>query len=226
MYETAVVRLVDRALIGGNALLLVGGTPGSDRSDALWGGGGSDASGAAGRGLLSLALADLALRWGSGSGGSVSSLTPRSSAASTVAVRLCAAEVGYEIRDLCGGSGGGGKQRTSAALPSKWALSARGVLAALASPSLSLNEGGNGICRRMSGGGGGADAAPTLLTSRVLVEVTEVRAEGVEEALASFRKVGQPSEGASVCVRFLPVLAIIVKPEQQKQRCSSRKAQQ
>ena len=72
---------MDRAIAGGNALLLVTGTPGSGRSHTLWGklrwhGGSATAvagaapapAGIERQGLLPLALADLAHRWRCGNG--------------------------------------------------------------------------------------------------------------------------------------------------------------
>lgn len=73
------------------------------------------------------------------------------------------------------------------------------MLAVMASPSRSSDGGGGG------GGGGGrrrksagrgshhGQAAAGLLTSEVLVGVTEVTAEGVAEALALVGQVGQAS---------------------------------
>lgn len=81
VYAAAASRLVDRAITGGNALLLVTGTPGSGRSHTLLGKGPrqlNSATAAAGaavvasegmeQGLLPLALADLAHRWRCGNG--------------------------------------------------------------------------------------------------------------------------------------------------------------
>lgn len=80
VYAAAASRLVDRAITGGNALLLVTGTPGSGRSHTLLGKGPrcDSAAATAGaapaapegieQGLLPLALADLAHRWRCGNG--------------------------------------------------------------------------------------------------------------------------------------------------------------
>lgn len=80
MYAAAASRLVDRAITGGKALLLIAGTPGSGRSHTLWGApqhnstaatpvaAAAAATGIEEQGLLSLALADLSRRWNCGNG--------------------------------------------------------------------------------------------------------------------------------------------------------------
>ena len=79
MYAAAASRLVDRAIIGGKALLLIAGTPGSGRSHTLWGAPlqqqrsaltpvAAAPTGIEEQGLLPLALADLSRRWSCGNG--------------------------------------------------------------------------------------------------------------------------------------------------------------
>ncbi|CAN0138596.1 unnamed protein product, partial [Ectocarpus sp. 8 AP-2014] len=100
-----------------------------------------------------------------------------------------------------GGDGRGRKPAQSPHSPSRWATSARDLLTGLtSSPSpprplqFSVGSVGGGFGRRSSAGGGragkGAVAAAdgVLLASRVLAGVTEVHAEGVEAALALFRR--------------------------------------
>ncbi|CAN0069491.1 unnamed protein product, partial [Ectocarpus sp. 13 AM-2016] len=100
-----------------------------------------------------------------------------------------------------GGDGRGRKPAQSPRSPSRWATSAMDLLTGLTSSSspprplrFSAGSGGGGCARRNSVGGGrageGAVAAAdgVLLASRVLAGVTEVHAEGVEEALALFRR--------------------------------------
>ena len=73
--------------------------------------------------------------------------------------------------------------------PTRRRFSAKGMLAVLASPSRS-SDGGGGGRRRKSAGRGSQGATAGLLTSQVLVGVTEVTAGGVAEALAFVRQVG------------------------------------
>lgn len=269
VFAAAASRLVDRTICGGNALLLVAGTPGSGRSHTLWGtlptqrenAGVSPAAAAATteagkeeQGLVPQALTDLVRRWrcGNGSpfyhssaaaatGARFSSCAAASSSPSRppfslpFAFRLCAAELfpggvatgndddgdgtpssstTTRTRDLLhrgslvvschtdpGNVRGRKESLSSSRSPRRWALSARDALAGLASspspspspPRSSVGENiGGGFRSRGSVGRGGTTAADgALLTSRVLAGVTDVCAEGVDEALALVRKVGQ-----------------------------------
>lgn len=127
-----------------------------------------------------------------------------------------------------GGDGRGRKPAQSPRSPSRWASSARDLLTGLTSPSpspprplrFSVGSDGGGFGGRNSLGGGragkGAVAAAdgVLLASRVLAGVTEFRAEGVEAALALFRRVRKAGrlgrfEGASrAWYRFSSWLAL------------------
>lgn len=111
MYAASAARLVDRAIIGENGLLLLAGTPGSGRSHTLWGKGGASPLHHYHRhlhpeqdGILPQALADLELRWRGGKNNPFysSSSSPPSSASSTAVVRFCTVEL------LGGGAGRGG----------------------------------------------------------------------------------------------------------------------
>lgn len=201
VYSTAAARLVEWACAGGNALLLVAGTPGSGRSHTLFGGGASNpnAPGEAEQGLLPRALADLERRWRGGESGSPlppCSSPQRSLAASTFVVRLCVAEVSCGIvettTDLLRDAVVDAKQVSSS--PTRWSFSAKGMLAVIASPPrFADGSGGGGGRRRKSAGRGSHGAAAGLLTSQVLVGVTEVTAGGVAEAVAFVRQVGAKS---------------------------------
>lgn len=212
MYEIAAANLVDEAMDGGNGLLLLAGTPRSGRSHTLWGSSGI-ATVAAANGLLPLALEELARRWRRERNfkrfsqrqvsGSAMPATPFSSMVSDFVIKVCAAELGVKAtRDLLGDGGvdqhnhggiDGGDQQPSSS-PTRWTMSARGVLAALASPGRSSD----GARRSVSGvfegvgkggGGGGGRSGAALLTSRALDGVGEVTAGGVEEALDLIREV-------------------------------------
>ncbi|CAN0424886.1 unnamed protein product, partial [Ectocarpus sp. 12 AP-2014] len=99
-----------------------------------------------------------------------------------------------------GGDGRGRKPAQSPRSPSRWATSARDLLTGLtSSPSpprplrFSAGSSGGAFARRNSVGGRAGKGAATaadgvLLASRVLAGVTEVHAEGVEAALALFRR--------------------------------------
>lgn len=204
VYSIAAARLVEWACAGGNALLLVAGTPGSGRSHTLFGGGASNpnAPGEAEQGLLPRALADLERRWRGGESGSPlppCSSPQRSLAASAFVVRLCVAEVSCGIvettTDLLRDAVVDAKQVSSS--PTRWTFSAKGMLAVIASPPRFADGsggggggGGGGGRRRKSAGRGSHGAAADLLTSQVLVGVTEVTAGGVAEAVAFVRQVG------------------------------------
>lgn len=74
VYAAGGARLVDRAIAGGKALLLITGTSGSGRSHTIWGDDSAASTGAAAatgtedQGLLPMALADLSRRWSCGNG--------------------------------------------------------------------------------------------------------------------------------------------------------------
>ena len=198
VYSAAAARLIEGACAGGNGILLVAGPPGSGRSHTLLGGAANPISpGEAEQGLLPLALADLERRWLVGESGCpvpLYSSPERSLVASTFAVRLCVAEVSGGIaettRDLLRDSSVDTKQVSSS--PTRWRFSAKGMLAAMSSPPRSSDgcgsSGGAGR-RRRSGGRGPHGAATDLLTSQVLVGVTEITAGGIAEALAFVRQV-------------------------------------
>lgn len=151
MYSAAAARLVDRVVTGGNGVLLVAGNPGSGRSHTLWGGA-TIPSAAAERGVLPLALADLARRWRSGNGSPFCSSPQRSLAAAAFVVRLCAAElctaelccgVGEATRDLFrddGNDDSSGRLRSSpaaraAAVDGKHSISGGGGSIKASSPA-------------------------------------------------------------------------------------------
>lgn len=191
-YEVAAARLVDRAINGGNGLLLLAGTPGSGRSYTLWGHAPSAA------GLLPLSLAALARGW---RGDTCSPLqASHCFPLHTFVVRICAAEVapgGEPPRDLVQAVGGG-SDRQGGCASTRWTFSARNIFAAIPSPPRPARGGGAGggeAERGGCGGGGGGgwwsdpDGVAALKTSRALVGVSEVTAGGVSEALELIRHV-------------------------------------
>lgn len=202
VYHAAAVRLVDKVIAGDDGLLLLAGTPGSGRSHTLWG------HSPNAPGLFPRSLAALARGCRGGNGTPFYPLPP---SASTFVVRVCAAEVhGGDVRDLLPAansisSGDDARRRehsrSSPGRTGRWTLSSRGLLSSLPSSSGS-NRGGEGdggrspqrrvrrgVGRRFYADDPSALTPKALVTSRVLVGVSEVTVGGVDEALQFVRHV-------------------------------------
>lgn len=208
MYEAAAAGLVDRALCGGNGLLLLAGTPRSDGCLSMWKPAAPPRTTL--EGILPSALADLTRRWREGS---EQSNLPRQRLAKVkmrvkatteafpnIVIRLCVAEI-------WGGVDGG----TRDLLKDSDADNCKGCEpdakfspkeAVVGSRARRLEEGSNGAISDgcLSPGGemrerdetadtsnGSAEtktATTALLTAGVLVGVTEATVDGLDRALS------------------------------------------
>lgn len=207
MYEAAAAGLVDRALRGGNGLLLLAGTPRSDGCLTMWKPAAPPRTTL--EGILPSALSDLTRRW---RGGQQSNLPRQRLAKGKMRVnttteafpnsvmRLCVAEIWGGVdggtRDLLKDSGADDcNGRDPDAL-----FSPKEVVAASHARRLEERSSGDISDGRLSPGGdmGGRDeavatpkgsaetktATTALLTAGVLVGVTEATVDGLDRALS------------------------------------------